>query len=110
MAIYRGTRALGNMKPEERSATLRSASALRRLNGQVSRLLANEAAVTRLPGVRQMRSPSAGGRQAAITYGALADRPTSYFLATRGVGSMVYVASDSGIYWWSGTAWTGPLT
>ena len=109
MAVYKGIRALGNVPPEVRSALMGQARALKRLAGRVSRVLPNEATVLRSAGVQQVRGPSAGGRTAAISYGTLADRPTSNFLLARGVGSMVYIAADSGVYWWSGTAWNGPL-
>ena len=106
---FTGNKALGNLAPETRSALLRIGRSLRSVANSQTRLLANEDAVTRQPGVQQQRGYSSGGRTAPLTFGLLVDRPTSDFLLKRGTGAMLYVATDSGLYWWSGTVWTGPL-
>jgi hypothetical protein len=104
---FTGFGALGNSLPESRSAFINLKRAMRGLSGaQRSQGLSNETEVARSFSAKSVGGRSRGGRPTVTTFGRDADKPPANFLAKRGVGSLVYVATDTNkVYIWNGTTY-----
>ena len=97
--IHRGVRGLGLLDPVTRSNTLRASRSLRKTSMATFRIRSNEEAIAR-------DAERLGIFNARFEVGTAANRPQATYLATRGVKSLLYFATDTFVLSaWTGTVW-----